>query len=68
MNQVTELYKNNKDLYTDTRKKINEFVKQGRTKLFNDEIEAEKYAKENNSYPYDVYSSEGKSVGFAVPV
>lgn len=64
---VIELYNNNKDLYTDVRKRINDFVKQGRTKLFNDELEAEKYARENNSSPYMVYNSEMKSVGFAVP-
>lgn len=66
MKKIQELYDKNKTLYNDVRKPINKFIKEGRTKLFNDELEAEEYAKKTNSYPYMVYNSEGKSVGFAV--
>lgn len=58
----------NENLYTDSRVLINEFVKQGRTKVFTDEIEAYRFAEDKNSYYYDVYNDKGKSVGFAVPV
>lgn len=68
MKTALDLHESNETLYNDVRKPINDFVKKGRTKLFNDELEAEKYAKENNSYSYMVYDSRGKSVGFGVPV
>lgn len=67
MKNVIELYNKNKDLYTDTRTLINDYVKKRRTKLFNDELEAEEYAKKTLTYPYDVYNEHNKHVGFAVP-
>lgn len=66
MNNVIELYEQNKELYTDSRILINDFVKKGRTKLFNDELEAENYSKLNNTYHYIVYDNNNRSVGFAV--
>lgn len=68
MKQAIELYEDNESLFNDSRVKINDFVKNKRTRLFNDELEAEKHAKVNNTYHYDVYDDKGKSVGFGVPV
>lgn len=68
MKQAIELYNDNKGIFNDSRVKINDFVKNKRTRLFNDELEAEKHAKVNNTYHYDVYDDKGKSVGFGVPV
>ena len=67
MKTVLELYENNEILFTDSRVIINDYIKKGKTKLFNIEVEAEKYAYLKKSYQYTVYNSRGKSVGFAVP-
>jgi len=67
MKTIQELYEKNETLYNDVRKPINDFVKEGRTKLFDDELEAEKYAAKTLSYAYNVYNSENRTVGFAVP-
>ena len=63
---ITLLYVNGGSLYNDNRVLINPFIKSGRTELFDNEIKAYAYAQEINSYHYDVYNSQGRSVGFAV--
>tara|TARA_R110002051_G_C8769409_1_gene503370 strand:+ start:35782 stop:36009 length:228 start_codon:yes stop_codon:yes gene_type:complete len=65
---MTEMEIKNEQLYTDNKVLINEYVKKGRTVLFDEEIEAETFAGLNHSYYYDVYNSSGQSVGFAVPI
>lgn len=66
-NIMNKIQIENDNLYTDSRVLINEFVKQGRTILFDDEVEAEKFSKKKSSYYYDVYNSSGRSAGFDVP-
>lgn len=67
MEQIHNLYLKGETLYNDVRTPINNFIKEERTKLFALELDAEKYSKQTNSYYYDVYNSQHKSVGFAVP-
>lgn len=63
---IKTIYVNGGSLYNDNRVLINPFIKSGRTELFDNEIEAYNYAQLRNSYYYDVYNSQGRSVGFAV--
>lgn len=54
-------------LTTDARVQISKFIQQGRTKITDCKQEAIKFAKEQNSYHYDIYE-DGKSTGlYGIP-
>ena len=67
LKKINLLYINGCSLFTDTRKEITKFIKDGRTALFDDELEAIKQANKSYTYHYSVYNEYNKSVGFAVP-
>ena len=46
---------------------IDERVEDGRTVLFNNHLEAYKYANQNNSYSYPVYCNKKTNGQYAVP-
>lgn len=46
---------------------IDERVADGRTVLFNNQLEARKYASHHRSYPYPVYCNKKTNGQYAVP-
>lgn len=55
------------NLYNDTGIDVTEWVKYGRTFLFNCMFEARKKALEIHSYVYEVHDNTGNRLGWAVP-
>jgi len=64
---INLLYTNGCSLFNDCRKEITKYIKEGRTKLFDSELDALCYSRKVGSYPYSVYNEYNESVGFAVP-
>ena len=54
-------------LYTEAKICIDQLVKTGRTILFNDRNEAEKYAHKRNTYVYSALDKRGYFQSYAVP-
>ena len=55
------------DLYTDYRVNISQRVKDGRTLLIVDQLEAVKIAAQMRSYCYQVFDHKRRPAGFAIP-
>lgn len=53
--------------YTENNVDIGDRVREGRTLLFENELEAIQKARELKTYHYQVFNAERKHIGYAVP-
>ncbi|WP_313579857.1 hypothetical protein [Chishuiella sp.] len=54
--------------FTENGKEITDRVKDGRTKIFTNQLEAEKYARQKKSYYYPLFALDSKkSFAFGIP-